>query len=201
MRKRDPEIKQEIIDFVNQYYMENHVTPSVREIARNTSVQKSAVHNYLKEMSDNGELAYNRNLIVTDLIDEKINGFIHAPVYGAVACGSLTMEDGDVEDYVDLPVNIFGDKPLFVLRANGNSMTGAGIDDGDYVVIRKQESAWDGDLVVAYVDGEGNTLKRYLRDDKKRRIILHPENDEYPDIVVKECRIQGVVQQIIKNVS
>ena len=76
-------------------------------------------------------------------------------------------------------------------------MTGAGIDDGDLVLIRKCEEAQNGDIVVAYVEGEGNTLKRYRK--YGSTVFLHPENPKYRDIPLKDCRIQGVAISVIKH--
>ena len=76
-------------------------------------------------------------------------------------------------------------------------MTGAGIDDGDLVLIRKQEEAQNGDIVVAFVEGEGNTLKRYRM--YGHTVFLHPENPKYLDIPVKDCKIQGVAISVIKQ--
>ena len=87
---------------------------------------------------------------------------------------------------------------FFILRASGQSMIEAGIDDGDLVVIKKQVEANDGDIVVALVDNQ-NTLKRYFRDDENKKIILHPENKKMKDIIVDECCIQGVACHIIKE--
>jgi len=200
MRSKDPEKKKEIADFVDKYFFENHCTPTTREIANNVSLGKSAVHNYLAEMRDDGVIDYDRKLIVTEAIQKRICEYNRAGVWGFVPCGGLTMEEGDVEEYVDLPISIFGGGELFLLHAYGDSMINAGIDEGDYVVVKRQSYAMDGDLVVAYVEGEGNTLKRYYEDEENRTIILHPENEKYPDIVAKDCQIQGVVRKIIKNV-
>ena len=76
-------------------------------------------------------------------------------------------------------------------------MTGAGIDDGDLVLIRKTEEAQNGDIVVAFVEGEGNTLKRYRK--YGHTVFLHPENPKYRDIPLKDCKIQGVAVSVIKN--
>ena len=76
-------------------------------------------------------------------------------------------------------------------------MTGAGIDDGDLVLIRKQEEAQNGDIVVAFVEGEGNTLKRYRM--YGHTVFLHPENPKYRDIPLKDCKIQGVAISVIKH--
>lgn len=110
--------------------------------------------------------------------------------YGISSNNSIT--------YVSLPNAIFGKGDFFILRASGNSMIEAGIDDGDLVVIRKQVSAEEGDIVVALVDNQ-NTLKRFYRDEENKKIILHPENKKMKDIVVDECYIQGVACHVIKS--
>lgn len=88
---------------------------------------------------------------------------------------------------------------FFILRASGQSMIEAGIDDGDLVVVRKQVEANEGDIVVALVDNQ-NTLKRYYRDNANKKIILHPENKTMKDIIVDDCYIQGVACHIIKKI-
>ena len=87
---------------------------------------------------------------------------------------------------------------FFLLRASGNSMIEAGIEPGDLVVVRKQNTAEEGDIVVALVDNE-TTLKRFYRDKKHRCCRLHPENSKMKDIYVQDCTIQGVAQNVIKT--
>ena len=96
-----------------------------------------------------------------------------------------------------LPVALFGQGDFFILRTSGNSMIEAGIEPGDLVVVRKQNTAEEGDIVVALVDNE-TTLKRFYRDKKHRCIRLHPENSRMKDIHVQDCTIQGVAQNVIK---
>lgn len=84
------------------------------------------------------------------------------------------------------------------MRVSGQSMIEAGIDDGDLVVVRKQNVAKEGDIIVALVDNQ-NTLKRCFRDEKNKKIILHPENKKKKDIIVDECYIQGVACNVIKT--
>jgi len=201
MAKRDPVKEQELIDFINRFYEENHRSPSVREIAANTSLQKSSVALYLSEMRDQGRIDYDHKMILTEQMMDAINDTNRVGIIGSVPCGRLSCEEENVEGYVNLPISIFGNGELYILHAYGDSMIGDGIDPGDLVVVRKQEHANNGDLVIAYVEGEGNTLKRYFVDQKHRRIILRPSNPDYSDIVVKDCVIQGVVRKIIKNVS
>ena len=198
MRTKDPKKMKEMIDFIDAFYLVYHRTPSVREIAEGTTLSKSSVATYLAALRDEGEIDYDKKLIRTERINDQITGYIPAGIIGAIPCGQMEMETENVEEYVNLPISIFGRGELYILRTYGDSMIGAGIDEKDLVVIRKQEYAQDGDIVVAYVEGEGNTLKRYYRDREKKRIRLHPENDKLQDIYVKDCKIQGVVVNIIK---
>ena len=103
-----------------------------------------------------------------------------------------------MEDKTVIPIKQISDIDFFILRASGQSMIEAGIDDGDLVVVKKQVEANEGDIVVALVDNQ-NTLKRYFRDDENKKIILHPENKKMKDIIVDECCIQGVACHIIKE--
>lgn len=120
------------------------------------------------------------------------------PIYGGIPCGELGYLDDNVEGYVEIPESLIGTGSYFVLQADGDSMVGAGINDSDLVIIRKQNYADDGDIVVAFVDSEV-TLKRYykLRDIKAYR--LHAENDMYEDKIVKDCQVLGVAVKILKD--
>ena len=95
-------------------------------------------------------------------------------------------------------VSLFGTGEFFILRANGESMIEAGIEDGDLVVIRKQEHANEGDIIVALVENE-TTLKRYYLDKKGQKVRLHPENKTMEDFFVRTCRIQGVAVNVVKS--
>ena len=101
----------------------------------------------------------------------------------------------NIEESFALPRSIFGNGDLFMLRTFGDSMIDIGIKKDDLVVIRKQNTAEDGEIVVAMINGE-TTLKRIFR--RNGKVILHPENKEMKDIVVKDCEIQGVLVSCIK---
>ena len=105
------------------------------------------------------------------------------------------MEVENIEESFKLPCSIFGNSEMYMLRAFGNSMIDAGISKGDLLVIRRQNEAQDGEIVVALVNGE-NTLKRFYKE--KDHIRLHPENKRMKDIIVKNCEIQGVLVSCIK---
>lgn len=199
MRYKDPAKREKILKYIDEYYDLHYRTPNMREIADGTSIPKSTVALYLTALRDEGVLDYDRRGIITERVQDDLTGFNRAGMIGAIPCGQMMLEKENIETYVNLPIDIFGRGELYILRAYGDSMTGAGIDSGDLVVIRKQEYANNGDIVVAYVEGEGNTLKTFYDDRKYRRVILHPENEKYKDIIVKDCKIQGVVMEIIKK--
>lgn len=118
-------------------------------------------------------------------------------VLGRVSCGLPKYAEENIEEYVSLPVSLFGQGRFFILRADGESMIEAGIEDGDMVVIRQQSTASEGQIVVALVEDE-TTLKRYYIDKRRRCVRLHPENSEMEDIYVNDCIIQGVAVHVIK---
>ena len=200
MRSKDPVKMKEIIDFVDRYYEDYHSTPNYKEISEHTGLGKSAVYNYLTDLRNAGLIDYDGKVIITEKIKQRMFDYNRAGVLGSIPCGQMVLEEEAVEEYVDLPLSIFGGGDLYILHAYGDSMIDAGIDSGDLVVVQKQTYAQDGDIVVAYVEGEGNTLKRYHNDQENRQIILHPENEKYKDIIVRDCKIQGVVKKVIKNV-
>ena len=198
MRRRNVELMNCIIEFAEQYYLENSSSPSVRTIADKFGIGVSTAYRYLLEMDERGLITYDGKRISNDRI-EKLNsnsGVIRAAVVGSIACGIPNLAEENVEEYVSLPRSMFGDGEFFILRANGESMIDAGIETGDLVVIRKQACAEDGQIVVALVEDEA-TLKRLYRD--KGKVRLHPENRAMDDIIVDDCIIQGVAVKVIKD--
>ena len=139
-------------------------------------------------------------IIRTKIIDHSNPRMIRAAVLGNIACGLPNVAEENIEEYVSLPESLFGRGEFYILRARGESMIEAGIEDGDLVVIRKQSDANDGDIIVALVEEEA-TLKRLYRDEENGRIILHPENKDMSDIVVDNCIIQGIAVKVIKDLN
>ena len=199
MRQKNPKFMKEIEAFVDDYYSQHHKSPSCREIAENTTLQRSAVQRYLTAMNDQGMIQYDGKNIRTRKIQGNTPRMTSVGIIGTIPCGPLTVEEEAVEGYVDLPTSLFGNGDFFLLHASGDSMINAGIDDGDMILIRKQVDARDGEIVVAYVEGEGNTLKRLYRSEDG--VILHPENDTMADIKVDHCMIQGVAVWVFKQVA
>ena len=198
MRRRNVELMNCIIEFAEQYYLENSSSPSVRTIADKFGIGVSTAYRYLLEMNERGLITYDGKRISNDRI-EKLNsnsGVIRAAVVGSIACGIPNLAEENIEEYVSLPRSMFGDGEFFILRAIGESMIDAGIETGDLVVIRKQTCAEDGQIVVALVEDEA-TLKRLYRE--KGKVRLHPENRAMDDIIVDDCIIQGVAVKVIKD--
>lgn len=198
MRRRNVELMNRIIEFAEQYYLENSSSPSVRTIADRFGIGVSTAYRYLLEMDERGLITYDGKRISNDRI-EKLNsnsGVIRAAVVGSIACGIPNLAEENVEEYVSLPRSMFGDGEFFILRASGESMIDAGIETGDLVVIRKQACAEDGQIVVALVEDEA-TLKRLYRE--KGKVRLHPENRAMDDIIVDDCIIQGIAVKVIKD--
>lgn len=199
MRYKSERRMKQIIDFVDAYYSEHGVTPSVRTIAEEIGFSKSSVHYYLTTMDKKGMLSYDGHSITTDKISMTVPEKSMAALIGTVSCGEPLLEEENVEKYIPLPRDIFGDGELYILRANGDSMIEAGIDSGDYVVVRKQTDFSIGDIVVALVDNSETTLKRIMYDEYSGSMYLHPENPNYPDIPITDCQIQGVAVYVLKS--
>ena len=196
-------MKQEIIEkikySIEEYFIKEDMSPSVREISNMTDVPKSTVQRYITYMENEGIITKTDRGIETKRTIKANNAFVSVPKVGSIPCGPLSEEEEHIDEDIKLPRVITGEGEFYLLTASGNSMIEAGIDDGDLVLIKLQNHAKYGDIVVALADGK-NTLKRYMPDNEKRVIILHPENKEMEDIVVKDIVIQGVATKIIKSV-
>lgn len=199
MRTKDTALMQNILAEIDEYYSKHGITPSTRELAQKVIMSHNTVARYLREMIDIGMLeCYDGRIVAPQMSKTKFKT-ISVPILGSISCGIPFMTEENVESYIHLPIDLIGKGDFFFLKANGDSMIEAGIDDGDLVLVRKTTEANDGDIVVALVDNE-NTLKRIHFDTAHRRIILHPENHEMQDIIVSGCEIQGVAVKIIKDI-
>lgn len=186
-------IKRCIEDYFDSYNM----SPSVREISSQTGISKSTVQRYLDAMERAGIITRSDFGIETPYISKTEREMVSVAKIGSIPCGPLDDREAYIDGYVKLPKSFVGKGTFFILTADGNSMVEAGIDDGDMVIIRKQDYANKGDIVVALADGQ-NTLKRYFPEPENKRVRLHPENSEMEDIFVTNCMIQGVATTVIK---
>lgn len=204
MRHKSKERMDSIVDYVDSYHRKNRCFPTTSEIAAALGVVKSTVYKYLVDMDRQGILVYDGRRILTDSIREEQGGtdMMKVKVLGGIACGTPQEEQEYTEDILSLPAAYFGKGDFFILRAKGDSMTGAGIESGDLVVIRRQEQAEEGQIVAALTGEEKeSTLKRFFPDKKNKRIWLYPENPMLEDIYTKDCIIQGVAVHVIKKLE
>ncbi len=197
MRSKSPELIDKILKFAEEYYLDNGRSPATSTIAAELGISKATAYRYLVEMDERGVVEYDGQDIQTNVTKKLNNEINRTAIVGSIPCGSPEYEEENIEEYISLPTAIFGKGDFFILRASGQSMIEAGIDDGDLVVVRKQVYANEGDIIVALVDNQ-NTLKRFYRDEESKKIILHPENKRMKDIIVDECYIQGVACHTIK---
>lgn len=186
-----------VMDYIRKFSEENGYTPSVREIAKECGIKSTAtVHSYLERLQDKGYLnkATNKKRSVTI---GKSSG-VSIPLIGTVTAGQPIFAYENYEDYYTFPVGEFRGEELFMLRVEGTSMIDAGIMNGDKIIVRRQQSAENGEIVVALVE-DSATVKRFFRRDGQ--IILHPENETLSDMIFAdgEVTLLGKVVGLMRN--
>ncbi len=189
----------EVLDFITKYTAENGFPPTVRDMCRDLNIKSTATaYDYVNRLKSMGLLhkAENKKRAVS----LKSADSIKVPLIGTVTAGQPIFAVENFDCYYTLPTAEFQGEDLFLLRVQGDSMIEAGIFDGDKIVVRKQPSAENGDIVVAMFDdgiSEGATVKRFFR--KNGKIILHPENSALDDFVLDEVQILGRVVGLLRN--
>ena len=201
MRTKDEDLARKIKNCIEEYYCQYGTSPTVRYIASQVGCGKSNISRYIDYLREQGLLTIGDNGYETDITRATETNMIAVPKLGYVPCGPLSEEYECIDGYVRLPASFVGNaKSCFLLSASGNSMIDAGINNGDLVLVKQQENANYNDIVVALVDNEV-TLKRYRPNSDKSCIVLHPENKRMKDIVVNNCKIQGVAIKVIKDLT
>ena len=198
MQYKKPEYCAMIEDYINSFRNRQGSTPSVRQIASGVGLAVGTVSKYLSYMRENGVLDYDGHRNITTRKSRGLMNMLYVPLLGSVSCGIPKFAEENIEEYVCLPESLFGRGEFFLLRARGDSMIGAGIEDGDLVLIRQQSTADYNQIVVALVEDEA-TLKRFRP--REDHVCLHPENSRYEDIIVDSCLIQGVAVKVIKDLQ
>lgn len=201
MRHKDQSLMNSIRNYVNESRRCSGKTPSLQDIAGTLNVGKTTVYRYLHEMDEKGLLKYDAGSIRMENANDFRDRLCSAPIVGSIPCGSPTEEEEEVEAYIPLPRSLIGQGDIFILRASGDSMSGANINDGDLVIIRRQETAEPGAIIAALIDEHESSLKRLCFDDHGNP-YLHPENSSYSDIYPENgLRIQGVATTVIKQLE
>jgi repressor LexA len=197
--------QQEIFDFIRKYSAKYGYPPTVRDIGKAVGLASSStVHAHLANLEKIGLLRRDpskpRAIELLDRAVESVRGIVRderLPLLGSVAAGQPILADENIEDYVSIPEIAGGGDGEYLLRIRGESMKDAGILEGDFVVVHSQDTADDGDVVVALL-GEEATVKRFFRE--ADHIRLQPENEAMEPIRSKEVRLLGRVVGLLRSV-
>src|SRR5919108_4683507 len=194
--------QREIAEFIKHYAAKYGYPPTVREIGKAVGLASSStVHAHLANLEKYGILKRNpsKPRAMELLIDRARKAIAPAglPLVGQVAAGQPVLAEENIEEYVQVPAIAGGAEGEYVLRVSGDSMRNAGILEGDHVVVRPQETARNGDIIVALL-GEEATVKRYFKE--KDHIRLQPENDAMEPIRSKDVRVLGKVVGVFRKI-
>jgi repressor LexA len=197
--------QQEIFDFIRKYSAKYGYPPTVRDIGKAVGLASSStVHAHLANLEKIGLLRRDpskpRAIELLDRAVESVRGIVRGeslPLVGSVAAGEPMLAEENVEEYVSVPELAGGADGEYVLRIRGDSMKDAGILEGDFVVVHSQDTAQDGDVVVALL-GEEATVKRFFRESD--HIRLQPENETMEPIRSKEVKVLGRVVGLLRSV-
>jgi len=200
--------QQEIFDFIRKYSAKYGYPPTVRDIGKAVGLASSStVHAHLANLEKIGLLRRDPSKPrAIELLDravgsavESVRGIVRSdglPLLGSVAAGQPILAEANIEDYVQVPEVAGGNKGQYLLRVRGDSMKDVGILEGDFVVVHSQNTARDGDVVVALL-GEEATVKRFFREED--HIRLQPENASMEPIRTKEVKILGRVVGLLRS--
>ena len=196
MKKTEDKIKK-IYEFVSDYSQTNNYPPSIREICAFMGFKStSTAQYYLDKMKNSGIIDKTDNKKRALKLSNNEISYIKVPLIGTVTAGEPIFAVENLEGYYPLPDEFSSESDLFMLKVKGTSMIDAGIYDGDKIIVKKQNSADNGDIVVAYFNEEA-TVKRFFK--RNNKIILHPENPTLEDIVLDSVDILGKVQGLIRK--
>lgn len=194
MRRRDPDKQQKILDFVNRQVAEKGYPPSVREICKAVGFKStSTVHAYIKKLEEEGLIQKDatkpRALKILDSSSSSLEGYLsdreieNVPIVGKITAGQPILAVENIEETFPVPVEYLHNSTVFMLRVRGDSMMDAGILDGDYILVKQQNTASNGDIVAALI-GDEATVKTFYKENGQIR--LQPENPSYDPIIVKD---------------
>ena len=195
--------QQEIFDFIKRYSAKHGYPPTVRDIGKAIGLgSPSTVHAHLSNLEKLGLLRRDPSKPrALELLRETARKAVRPrglPVVGRVAAGAPVLAEENIEEYVEIPEIAGGDEGDYVLRVSGDSMKNAGILDGDHVVVRPQDTARNGEIVVALV-GEEATVKRFFKE--SNHVRLQPENEALEPIRTREATVMGRVVGVCRRVT
>lgn len=188
--------QEEILEYIKSELLSKGYPPAVREICEAVHLKStSSVHSHLETLEKNGYIRRDPTKPrAIEIMDDTFNltrrEVVNVPVIGRVAAGAPILAEENIENYFPIPMEFMPNEKTFLLSVKGESMINAGILDGDYVLIKQQSNAENGDMVVALVE-DGATVKRFFKEEGVYR--LQPENDFMDPIIVESLEILGKV--------
>lgn len=194
--------EQAILDCIKNKIRENGFPPTVREICNEVGLRStSTVHGYLARLEELGVIkrdpSSSRAIEVTEDMSWRKKKIVPTPIVGSVRAGEPVLADERIETVLPLPAELIGNQVSFILTVRGDSMINAGIHEGDLLIVSQQNTAINGDIVVALVDGEDATVKRFYKE--ADHVRLQPENDAYEPILTKNVQILGKVVGLYRH--
>lgn len=189
----------EILAFITNYILDHNYAPSYREIGQHFDLSSTAtVAEHVESLKQKGYLSHEENLARSIQVNKQAEapeGFFAIPLMGSIAAGR-PIEAVQTNETIDIPRDMMGHN-IYALRVKGESMIEDGILSGDYVIIEQGKSVTNGDIVVALIDRDNVTLKRFYKE--KDRIRLQPANSTMNPIYVRKVEIQGKVRGLIRK--
>lgn len=195
----------QILNFLKEQIASKGYPPAVREICKAVNLKStSTVHSHLKKLEQKGYIRKDPTKpraieVLSKQSDDDLaprHEVVHVPIIGKVTAGQPILAIENIEDTFPIPAEMIGREPVFMLNVWGDSMVNAGIIDGDCILVKKQDIAQNGDIVVALIEDEA-TVKRFFKEDGYYR--LQPENDAYEPIIVDSVRILGKVAGVFRK--
>lgn len=200
--------QQEILNYIKTEVQKKGYPPSVREIGEAVGLSSSSsVHAHLEKLEEMGYLRRDptKPRAIEVLSDgstiapySSINNLQYVPVVGSVTAGAPILAEQNVEEYFPLPKDFSRAEDVFMLKVRGDSMVNAGIFDGDMVIVNKEPTAKNGDIIVALL-GEEATVKRFYKE--TNQIRLQPENEKYDPIFTTDLQVLGKVVGLIRKIN
>lgn len=190
------EKQKEILEYIKQEILNKGYPPAVREICEAVHLKStSSVHSHLETLEKNGYIRRDPTKPrAIEIMDDTFNltrrEMVNVPIIGNVAAGQPLLAVQNIENYFPIPAEYMPNQETFMLKVKGESMINAGILDGDHILVERQSTASNGEIVVALVD-DSATVKTYYKEDGHYR--LQPENDTMDPIIVDDCQVIGRV--------
>jgi repressor LexA len=196
--------EQKVLDFIISQVKDTGYPPSVREICKAVGFKSTcSAHQYIQRLADKGYLEKSSlKMRALKVVEDEKEETVALPIVGKVAAGEPILATQNIEDYFSIGESFFSKDSLkndnFVLRVQGESMINAGINNGDFIVVSKQETARNGEIVVAMIEGDA-TVKTYYKE--KSYIRLQPENDTMDPIISDKVQIVGKVIGLFRKIN